>query len=172
VYYKCKHRCRPHNLFIGSKVKTHYMFQPPRWSSSGVITNVIGRTFCHWDLTWHYMSEYVLCIQLNWYTNIKFKFLKYRFANYTKEYIYIFTFVINNSVFYKFKFYIFVPIKLYTQQLLWHVMPSDISVAKGSSYYICNNARWWPPAWLKHVANFNFWTNKQVVRTASNCLYI
>jgi hypothetical protein len=47
-------------------------------------------------------------------------------------------------------------------------MQNEISMAKGSSYYICKKALLWPPGWLKHVANFNFWTNKQVVRTAFN----
>jgi hypothetical protein len=39
--------CCPHDLFLGSEVKIGYMFQPPRWSSSGLIANVIGTTFCH-----------------------------------------------------------------------------------------------------------------------------
>jgi hypothetical protein len=56
----------------------------------------------------------------------------------------------------------FVPIKLYAQQLLWHVMPSEISMAEVSSYYICNMAWWWPPGWLKHVADFNFWTKNKL----------
>jgi hypothetical protein len=37
-------RCPPHNLFIGSKVKIGYTFQPLRWSSSSVITNATGIT--------------------------------------------------------------------------------------------------------------------------------
>jgi 3-phenylpropionate/cinnamic acid dioxygenase small subunit len=32
---------------FSSKFKIGYMFQPPRWSSSGLITDVIGRNFCH-----------------------------------------------------------------------------------------------------------------------------
>jgi hypothetical protein len=43
---KCKHSWMPSSQLIFSlEVKIGYMFQPPRWSSSGLTTNVIGRNF-------------------------------------------------------------------------------------------------------------------------------